>query len=137
MTNSALSFIRNVCSNCFSYPKRQQQQEQNHLASSESTDSIWELKQNQLLLHGAKQRYQLSSDQDLPSLENDNELLLKILYIGLNPIDWKSADYGFGLPSLPCINGREFVGEVSVSAKDPKWAHFKVGDKVGRNTSKN
>ena len=46
--------------------------------------------QTALLLHGPKQRYQLASKHEIPSLKNDREMLVKVHAIGLNPIDWKA-----------------------------------------------
>jgi NADPH:quinone reductase-like Zn-dependent oxidoreductase len=44
-----------------------------------------------LLLHGKGQRYVLESNYTVQNIKNDDELLIKVQYIGLNPIDWKSA----------------------------------------------
>ncbi|KAG5370600.1 hypothetical protein CKK34_0709 [Yarrowia sp. E02] len=41
-----------------------------------------------------------------------DEVLVRNKVIGLNPIDWKAVRYGFGVYSLPWINGRESVGVV-------------------------
>lgn len=42
--------------------------------------------------------------------------------------DRAGRDFGFGLPPLPCIAGRELAGEVAqVSPGNTKW---KVGDRV-------
>jgi len=46
--------------------------------------------QSQLLLHQPKQPYQLARERDIPDLRF-GELLVEVLAIGLNPIDWKSA----------------------------------------------
>ena len=47
--------------------------------------------QTVLLLHGKGQRYVLEPNYIVPNIKNDDELLIKVQYIGLNPIDWKSA----------------------------------------------
>jgi len=46
--------------------------------------------QSQLLLHQPKQPYQLHRQRSIPLLRF-GELLIEVLAIGLNPIDWKSA----------------------------------------------
>lgn len=46
--------------------------------------------QTVLLLHAAKQSYQVTPDYAVPRLENENELLARVHVIGLNPIDWKA-----------------------------------------------
>jgi hypothetical protein len=68
--------------------------------------------QERLLLHGKKQRYQVDHTYQVPYPIEAHEILIKIQYVGLNPIDWKAPDFGFGIPWLPYIAGREFVGQV-------------------------
>lgn len=50
--------------------------------------------QDVLLLHGPRQRYSLEKAQDIPELRTDREILIQVLAIGLNPVDWKGADFG-------------------------------------------
>ncbi|TGJ82748.1 hypothetical protein E0Z10_g6011 [Xylaria hypoxylon] len=69
--------------------------------------------QTVLLLHAPKQSYQVSEDYTTPRIDNESELLVRTLVIGLNPIDWKAPDFGFGIPVLPYIAGRELVGQVT------------------------
>ncbi|KAI9758989.1 MAG: hypothetical protein M4579_002652 [Chaenotheca gracillima] len=83
--------------------------------------------QNVLLLHAAKQKYALAT-QDIPKRGTENEVLIRILAIGLNPIDWKAPAFGFGLASLPCINGRDFAGVVVQAPKSS--SRIKTGDVV-------
>lgn len=45
--------------------------------------------QNALLLHAAKQPYTLAADHAVPELLYEDEVLVKITNIGLNPVDWK------------------------------------------------
>jgi len=47
-------------------------------------------KQRVLLLREVKQRYAIEEDYAVPTVETDDEMILKVLYIGLNPIDWKA-----------------------------------------------
>ncbi|SCV71507.1 BQ2448_3095 [Microbotryum intermedium] len=82
--------------------------------------------QQALLLHAPRQRYQLAEIQ-VPAF-NEDEVLIRIEAIGLNPIDHKSADYGFALPVLPALNGRDLAGVVvGVGANVQRW---KFGDLV-------
>ena len=55
--------------------------------------------QDLLLLHGPRQKYVLEKARDIPELTRDDEILVQVLAIGLNPVDWKGADYGFSQPS--------------------------------------
>lgn len=55
--------------------------------------------QRVLLLHAAKQPYELTHGYPVPEVEGDHEVLVKSEAIGLNPIDWK-APYVSILPLL-------------------------------------
>ncbi|KAM7190165.1 GroES (chaperonin 10)-like protein [Rhypophila sp. PSN 637] len=68
--------------------------------------------QRVLLLHAAKQPYQLTERYAVPSLQGQHEVLVRTQAIGLNPIDWKAPDFNFAIPELPYISGRELAGEV-------------------------
>lgn len=46
--------------------------------------------QQQLLLHAPRQPYQLHHEAEVPAMAF-GELLVEVLAMGLNPIDWKSA----------------------------------------------
>ncbi|RFU23894.1 hypothetical protein B7463_g12446, partial [Scytalidium lignicola] len=84
--------------------------------------------QDVLLLHGPKQRYAHTTKYAIPELHTEREMLVNVQVVGLNPIDWKAPDFGFGLPALPCINGRDLAGKV---VKAPKAkSRFKKGDIV-------
>ncbi|KAF2792817.1 GroES-like protein [Melanomma pulvis-pyrius CBS 109.77] len=89
--------------------------------------SIPEL-QTQLLLHQAKQPYEIDNAREIPKIL-PGELLVQVQAVGLNPIDWKSAEYGFALPSFPCVNGREFVGKV-IREHSAQRSDIKLGDSV-------
>jgi len=84
--------------------------------------------QNVLLVHGPGQEYKLTRDHDIPELKSDDEVLIRVVAIGLNPIDWKGPDYNFGLPSLPWINGRDCAGVVVKASKTS--TRVRVGDVV-------
>jgi NADPH:quinone reductase-like Zn-dependent oxidoreductase len=68
--------------------------------------------QDLLLLHGPRQKYKLEKSSTIPQLQGEREILIQVLAIGLNPVDWKGADYGFSQPSYPWVNGRDFAGIV-------------------------
>ncbi|KAF1943942.1 GroES-like protein [Clathrospora elynae] len=73
--------------------------------------------QSALMLHAIRQPYELSTDHEVPVVQHNHELLLKVNAVGLNPIDWKGPDYNFGIPTFPFISGREMVGTVIEAAK--------------------
>ncbi|OQO14333.1 hypothetical protein B0A48_01209 [Cryoendolithus antarcticus] len=84
--------------------------------------------QDLLLLHGPRQKYSLEHSQEIPELRGDDEILVQVLAIGLNPVDWKGADYGFSQPSYPWINGRDFAGIVVKAPR--KHSRISQGDVV-------
>ncbi|KAK6430256.1 hypothetical protein LTR95_013588 [Oleoguttula sp. CCFEE 5521] len=84
--------------------------------------------QDLLLLYGTRQKYSLEHSQDIPELRGDDEILVQVLAIGLNPVDWKGADYGFSQPSYPWINGRDFAGIVVKAPR--KHSRISQGDVV-------
>ncbi|PVH86522.1 GroES-like protein [Cadophora sp. DSE1049] len=84
--------------------------------------------QEVLLLHAPKQRYEHTKQQPIPELKTDREMLVEVKVVGLNPIDWKAPDFGWGLPALPCISGRDLAGKV---VKTPKSkSRFCKGDNI-------
>ncbi|XP_014558476.1 hypothetical protein COCVIDRAFT_94621 [Bipolaris victoriae FI3] len=85
--------------------------------------------QHALLLHAARQPYDLSTSHATPTIKLGNELLIRVEAIGLNPIDWKAPDFGFGIPTLPYIAGREFAGTV-IKVGDETSSRLKPGDVV-------
>ncbi|KAK4652539.1 hypothetical protein QC762_502270 [Podospora pseudocomata] len=68
--------------------------------------------QTVLLLHAARQPYELTDDYPVPQLQDEHEVLVRTQAIGLNPIDWKAPDFNFAIPTLPYISGRELAGTV-------------------------
>lgn len=57
-----------------------------------------------------------------------SEIVVRNLLVGINPVDWKSVEYGFGIHGYPWINGRESVGIVVAVGETVK--RFKVGSRV-------
>ncbi|USP77307.1 hypothetical protein yc1106_04581 [Curvularia clavata] len=86
-------------------------------------------RQHALLLHAARQPYDLATSHATPEVKFANELLIKVEAIGLNPIDWKAPDYGFGIPTLPYVAGREFTGTI-IKAGSAASSRLQVGDVV-------
>lgn len=84
--------------------------------------------QSVLLIHGPGEEYKLTPNHEVPQPKSDEEILVKVVAIGLNPVDWKGPDYNFGLPSLPWINGRDFAGIVVKASKNLR--RIKVGDVI-------
>jgi len=89
-----------------------------------------EPQQDLLLLHGPRQKYSLAKAQDIPTLKDDREILVQVLAIGLNPVDWKGADYGFSQPKYPWVNGRDFAGIVVRPPRQKYSSRIQQGDIV-------
>ncbi|THZ66034.1 GroES-like protein [Aureobasidium pullulans] len=94
--------------------------------------------QNIALLHAARERLVYTQDYPVPLPKTDDELVVEIRAIGLNPVDWKSmytyaanekySDYNFAIPQLPYIAGRDFAGVVVRAPTAP--GRLRVGDLV-------
>jgi NADPH:quinone reductase-like Zn-dependent oxidoreductase len=63
---------------------------------------------------------------------HEKEVVISNHATGLNPIDYKSVDYNFGLPQFPWVTGREMAGKVE--AAGPEVTDLKVGDHVWAST---
>ncbi|TDZ21988.1 Trans-enoyl reductase lepG [Colletotrichum orbiculare MAFF 240422] len=85
--------------------------------------------QTVLILHAAKQPYEVAERYPVPEIQDEREVLVKTESIGLNPIDWKAPDFNFAIPSLPYISGRELVGRV-VRRSGNSQSRLKNGDQV-------
>ena len=46
--------------------------------------------QSALLLHAIRQPYEFTHQYPVPKTQADDELLVKVTAVGLNPIDWKA-----------------------------------------------
>jgi NADPH:quinone reductase-like Zn-dependent oxidoreductase len=99
-----------------------------HPLSKDDISSILATGQDVLLIHGPGQEYKLTQNHGIPELESEHEILIKVIAVGLNPIDWKGPDYNFGLPSLPWINGRDLAGVVVKAHRNLR--RIRVGDVV-------
>ena len=83
--------------------------------------------QNALLVT-QNRTYCLVDDFPAPQKLEPNEVMIRNQAAGLNHIDWKSVDYGFCLPQLPWVTGREMAGVIErVGSAVVK---FKPGDRV-------
>lgn len=64
---------------------------------------------------------------DVPKPGPD-ELLVKVLSVGLNPADWKIAKYGYSMVEYPAVLGQDSAGVVQEVGDDV--TEFKVGDRM-------
>jgi NADPH:quinone reductase-like Zn-dependent oxidoreductase len=87
---------------------------------------------NRALVVTRKGTYAIVDNILMPTLNSDDEIIIATRAVGLNPIDWKSVDYDFCLPSFPWITGRETAGVVEAVGTDVK--DIKVGDRVWTST---
>uniref|UniRef100_A0A093UUL9 Zinc-type alcohol dehydrogenase-like protein C2E1P3.01 n=1 Tax=Talaromyces marneffei PM1 TaxID=1077442 RepID=A0A093UUL9_TALMA len=84
--------------------------------------------QNALLLHAIKEKYTLVTDHAVPSILHQDEILIEVSAIGLNPIDWKAPAFNFGIPSLPWVFGRDLAGKVIKTSSSS--SRLQIGDLV-------
>ncbi|KAM0294317.1 hypothetical protein ACHAPM_011345 [Fusarium culmorum] len=96
--------------------------------TKDEDDYIVPTTQKAVLLYGAHQPYQLVEGYPVPADLQSDEVLIENRAVGLNPIDWRGPDFGFGLPDLPQVAGRELSG-LLVQTTDARcgWA---TGDRV-------
>lgn len=76
----------------------------------------------------AKHTYGIATDIPFPIINTPDEIIIRTHCVGLNPIDWKSVDYNFCMPSFPWIGGREVAGTVEEVGANVQGV--KVGDRV-------
>lgn len=83
---------------------------------------------NCALVVADKGRYEIHESYPFPALNHEREVIIRTHAVGLNPIDWKSVDYGFCLPEFPWITGREMAGVVEHVGSEV--TDFHVGQRV-------
>lgn len=57
-----------------------------------SSSPLSESDQNVLMIHVPGQEYKLTQNHRISSLNAENEILVKVTAMGLNPIDWKGLE---------------------------------------------
>ncbi|KAK0562479.1 hypothetical protein OC844_002692 [Tilletia horrida] len=93
-----------------------------------------------LLIRSCKQgwerAFELHRDWVRPEPKAADEVLIRNVAVGLNPVDYKSVLYNFGIADTPWVLGRDVAGvvhAVSPSAEGSSSSSsggFKVGDRV-------
>ena len=61
------------------------------------------LTQQALIVH-SKHTYALDNAFPVPEIQSGDEVLIRNCAVGLNPIDWKSVERNFCLPSFPWVS---------------------------------
>ncbi|KAK0548910.1 hypothetical protein OC846_002506 [Tilletia horrida] len=77
---------------------------------------------------GWNRAFELHQDWERPCLKGEDEVLIRNVAVGLNPVDYKSVLYNFGIANTPWVLGRDVAGivhEVSGTSTG-----FKPGDRV-------
>ncbi|RPA90556.1 GroES-like protein [Choiromyces venosus 120613-1] len=79
-------------------------------------------------LYEKKGEFPVLGERPVPS-PSEEQVLVKILSAGVNPVDWKRIELDFVVnPTWPQILGCDIAGEVSALGSSVK--NFKVGDRV-------
>lgn len=77
---------------------------------------------------GWARSFELHRDWPKPALANADEVLVRNVALGLNPVDFKSLLYKFGIERFPWVLGRDVAGVVEAVGDGVK--HLKPGDRV-------
>lgn len=80
-------------------------------------------------LQGWSLSFELTPHQPIPAAQSSDEILIRNDAVGLNPVDWKSVSYNFGIPAFPWILGRDIAGTIVQPPADNEEG-WKVGDRV-------
>lgn len=78
--------------------------------------------------------FELHPDWPFPKLAAPDEVLVSNLAMGLNPVDWKSLAYRFGIERFPWVLGRDVCGIVESVGEGVQ--NVKVGDRVSCGASR-
>ncbi|PWN34152.1 uncharacterized protein FA14DRAFT_124191 [Meira miltonrushii] len=77
---------------------------------------------------GWERSFELHQDWPIPTIEQEDEVLIQHKSVGLNPVDYKSVLYNFGIPQSPWVLGRDVCGVVKEVGKNVK--HLLPGQRV-------
>lgn len=99
----------------------------NNQARSGNADDSNIATQMALVVSALQEPLAVIKDHPIPAIK-DNEILVNNRTVGLNPIDWKSKKYRFGIYHFPWINGRESSGIIVKKGKNVK--NVQIGEKV-------
>lgn len=81
---------------------------------------------------GWERSFELHHDWPRPALQAPDEILIRNVAVGLNPVDWKSVAYNFGIQNCPWVLGRDIAGvveEVGTAVTD-----FQPSQRVSENS---
>ena len=81
------------------------------------------------LLSSTSEPWSLYRNYQLPALDDD-QVLVRNSYVGLNPFDWKGVKHRFSLKDSPSVLGRD--GSGIIESVGPAVTRFKPGDRVSR-----
>ena len=73
--------------------------------------------------------FELTSSQPVPAALQPDQILIRNDAVGLNPVDWKSVSFNFGIPAFPWILGRDIAGTI-VTPPTYNPEGWKAGDRV-------
>ncbi|KAL4864554.1 chaperonin 10-like protein [Aspergillus spectabilis] len=80
-----------------------------------------------LLINAIGKDYTLEPYHPVP-IPGPDEVLIRCVAVSLNPVDWQSKAYNFGIPSFPWINGRDASGVIEHVGENV--SEFAIGDAV-------
>ncbi|KAL2793167.1 chaperonin 10-like protein [Aspergillus keveii] len=80
-----------------------------------------------LLIKAIDTDYTLEPYHPVP-IPGPDEALIRCVAVSLNPVDWQSKAYNFGITSLPWVDGRDTSGVIE--AVGDNVSNFHIGDAV-------
>jgi NADPH:quinone reductase-like Zn-dependent oxidoreductase len=80
-----------------------------------------------LLIKAIGTDYTLEPYHPVP-IPGPDQVLIRCVAVSLNPVDWQSKAYNFGITSLPWVNGRDASGVIE--AVGGNVSNFHIGDAV-------
>jgi len=87
-----------------------------------------DLRDSQRASPGWSQSFHIHHQWPVPAIQSSDELLISVKSVGLNPVDYKCVQYGFGIEEWPAVIGRDVAGVVEEVGNEV--TNFKVGDRV-------
>lgn len=101
----------------------------NHHPSSPSVSNLTDALLVRSCSQGWTLSFELTPTSPIPQPTSPDHILIRNDAVGLNPVDWKSVSYNFGIPAFPWILGRDIAGTI-IQPPLENQEGWKAGDRV-------
>ncbi|SPO23691.1 uncharacterized protein UTRI_03781_B [Ustilago trichophora] len=112
-----------------STPPRSTTSPLNHHTSYPSASNLTDALLVRSCSQGWTLSFELTPTSPIPQPTSPDHILVRNDAVGLNPVDWKSVSYNFGIPAFPWILGRDIAGTI-IQPPVENQEGWKVGDRV-------